>query len=56
MGRELGAGEHAAVEAGQGDPLGARSRPAERLERRFPPPQMRDHLGGSVTRARSAWR
>ena len=28
----------------------------ERLERRFPSLQMGDHLGGSVTRARSAWR
>ena len=38
VGRELGAGEHAAVEAGQGDPLGLAPRPPERLERRFPPP------------------
>ena len=53
---ELGAGEHAAVEAGQGNPLGLAPRPTERLERRFPSPQMGDHLGGSVTRARSAWR
>ena len=52
----LGADKHAAVETCEGDPFGPASRPPEGLERRFPSPQMGDHLGGSVTRARSAWR
>ena len=52
----LGADKHAAVETCQRDPFGLASRPPERLERLFASPQMRDHLGGSVTRARSAWR
>ena len=52
----LGPDEHAAVQTCQRDPLGLASRPPERLERRFASPQMGDHLGGSVTRARSAWR
>ena len=54
--RRLCAGEHAAVQTDERDPLGLASRPTERLERRFSSRQMRDHLGGSVTRARSAWR
>ena len=56
MGRELGAGEHAAVEADERDPLRLAPRPAERLERQLAPPKMGDHLESSVTRARSAWR
>ena len=52
----LGADKHAAVETYESDPFGLASRPPERLERRFPSLQMGDHLGGSVTRARSAWR
>ena len=55
-GGELGAGEHAAVEARQRDPLGLAPRPAEGLERVSRPGEMGDHLGCSVTRARSACR
>ena len=56
VGRELGAGEHAAVQADERDPLGLASRPAERLERRLAPPEMGNHRASPVTRARSAWR
>ena len=52
----LGAGEHAAVEAGERDPLGPASRPAERLERRLAPPEMGDHRSSPVTSAWSACR
>ena len=54
--RRLRAGECAAVEAGERDPLGLASPPAEGLERLFAAPEMGDHRPYSVTSARSARR
>ena len=54
--RRLRAGEGAAVEAGERDPLGLAFLPAEGLERLFAATQMSDHRPSPVTSARSTWR